>query len=151
MTGSKCVRDESEMKRFLTDLPLSNRYNYEAKEQLEQILQTEANRLAHSRADTPNISEYFDIDIDPSSFKQAFLLPDSTAGLRISYNPELYLLILRMSALEHIQAAVALDRVVVEILQPMGLYLATQGYGGVNVEVGDGKLKQPDVGGSCQR
>lgn len=70
----------SDVEVFLDDLPPStNRYTYEGKEQLHRILKIEYDRLGplpHSQHEPlePNleISEYFVIFIDPSSFKQEF-------------------------------------------------------------------------------
>jgi hypothetical protein len=137
----------SEVEVFLDDLPPStNRYTYEGKEQLHQILQAEANRLVNSHADTKEISEYFVIDIDPSSFDQEFLQPDPIAGLRLFYNAAIHTLILRMTTLEHSQVAGQLHTAVVLALQPMGLSQRIHVYGGVNVPVGNGNVKQPDGG-----
>ena len=84
----------SDVEVFLGDLPPStNRYTYEGKKQLHQILKIEYDRLGpfphpQSEPSKPNfeISEYFVIFIDPSSFDQGFLPPDPIAGLRLFYN-----------------------------------------------------------------
>lgn len=144
----------SEVEVFLDDLPPStNRYTYEGKEQLHQILKIEYDRLGPSpypQADPsePNleISEYFVIFIDPSSFNQEFLLPDPIAGLRLLYIAALHTLILRMSTPEHSQVAGELHAAVSLALLPMGLNKKIQVYGGVNVPVGNGNVKQPDGG-----
>ncbi|KAJ5940941.1 hypothetical protein N7516_001109 [Penicillium verrucosum] len=144
----------SDVEVFMGDLPPStNRYAYEGKEQLHLILRIEYNRLGpltHSQYEPfkPNleISEYFVIFIDPSSFEQEFLLPDPIAGLRLFYNAALHSLILRMSTPEHSQVAGALHTAVSIALLPMDLHEAIQVYGGVDVPVGNGNVKQPDGG-----
>ncbi|KAJ5420973.1 hypothetical protein N7465_003492 [Penicillium sp. CMV-2018d] len=130
---------------------LMMRYTYEGKEQLHQILKIEYDRLGpfpQSEPSKPNleISEYFVIFIDPSSFDQEFLLPDPIASLRLFYNAALHTLILRMSTPEHSQVAGSLHTAVSIALLPMGLDEAIQVYGGVNVPVGNGSVKQPDGG-----
>ncbi|KAK4861471.1 hypothetical protein LT330_003506 [Penicillium expansum] len=152
MAGSKCsFPSGDEVEHFLSDLPPSmNRYTYEGKEQFDQILKIEYDRfersLHHLDPNAPEISEYFVIAIDPSSFEKEFLLPDPIAGLRLFYHAALHILILRMTTPEHAQAAMALNSEVLEILQPMGLFRALQGFGGVNIDVGNGSIKQPDWG-----
>ncbi|KAJ5382480.1 hypothetical protein N7517_000391 [Penicillium concentricum] len=142
------VEYESEVERFLEDLPPSSRYTYKRKAQLDEILQTEYHRLESCRADAET-SEYFVyVDISPFSFNQTFLLPDPIAGLRLFYNPELHILITRMSTLEQVQTTSALYTAVAETFRHMGLNHATQWFGGVNVDVGNGKTKQPDGGWS---
>ncbi|KAJ5826852.1 hypothetical protein N7447_003615 [Penicillium robsamsonii] len=142
---------ESKVERFLRDLPPSNRYTYERKEQLQEIRQIEYHRLESSHADT-EISEYFVIvDISPFSFKQAFLIFDPIKGVRLFYDPELHILILRMIRPEHAQAAITLHEVVTETIRPMGLFQAVQTYGGVSVNVGHGKQKEPDMGWGAMR
>ncbi|KAJ5493888.1 Dehydrogenase E1 component [Penicillium fimorum] len=72
----------SEVERFLEDLPPSNRYTYERKEQFHEILQTEYHRLEGSHDDT-EMSEYFVlVDISLFSFKQAFyyLIPSQVSA-----------------------------------------------------------------------
>lgn len=144
----------SDVEVFLDGLPPStNRYTYEGKEQLHQILKIEYDRLGPS----PNlqsgpsklnleISEYFVIFIDPSSFDQEFLLPDPIAGLRLFYSAALHTLVLRMSTPTHSQVAGKLHTAVLIALLPMGLKQKIQVYGGVNVPVGNGNIKQPDGG-----
>ncbi|KUM59281.1 hypothetical protein ACN42_g7850 [Penicillium freii] len=142
----------SEVEVFLDDLPPStNRYTYEGKEQLHQILKIEYDRLGPFPQSEPSksnleISEYFVIFIDPSSFDQEFLLPDPIAGLRLFYNAALHTLILRMSTPEHSRVAGALHTAISIALLPMELDEAIQVYGGVNVPVGNGNVKQPDGG-----
>ncbi|KAJ5956924.1 hypothetical protein N7501_011203 [Penicillium viridicatum] len=142
----------SEVEVFLDDLPPStNRYTYEGKEQLHQILKIDYDRLGpfphQSERSKPNleISEYFVIFIDPS-FDQEFLLSDPNAGLRLFYNAALHTLILRMSTPEHSQVAGALHTAVSIALLHMELDEAIQVYGGVNVPVGNGNVTQPDGG-----
>lgn len=144
----------SEVEVFLDDLPPStNRYTYEGKEQLHQILKIEYDRLGpspHPQAGPSKsnleISEYFVIFIDPSSFNQELLLPDPIAGLRLFYNAALHTLILRMSTPEHSQVVAELHAAVLLALLPKGLNKKIQVYGGVNVPVGNGNVKQPDGG-----
>ncbi|KAJ5950561.1 uncharacterized protein N7479_008974 [Penicillium vulpinum] len=141
MTESGCSYG-SEVGGFLDDLPpFTNRYIYEGKEQLDQIMEIEHHRLAHSRAESLKISEYF----------QRFLRPDPIPGLRLFYNPALQILILRSSSLEHLQAAGALHDTVTETLRPMGLHHALLLFGGANVDVGDGQVKGPDWGWCSRR
>lgn len=148
------TESQSDVEVFLEDLPPStNRYTYEGKEQLHRILKIEYDRLGpspHLQSDsskpTLEISEYFVIFIDPPSFDQEFLLPDPIPGLRLFYNAALHTLILRMSAPGHSQVAGELHAAVLIALLPMGLNQKIQVYGGVNVPVGNGNIKQPDGG-----
>ncbi|CAI7631132.1 unnamed protein product [Penicillium viridicatum] len=122
----------SEVEVFLDDLPPStNRYTYEGKEQLHQILKIEYDRLGPFPQSEPSksnleISKFFVIFIDPSSFDQEFLLPDPIAGLRLFYNAALHTLILRMSTPEHSQVAGALQTAISIALLPMELDEAIQ-------------------------
>ncbi|KAJ5511885.1 hypothetical protein N7453_003988 [Penicillium expansum] len=144
MAGSKCsFPSGDEVEHFLSDLPPSmNRYTYEGKEQFDQILKIEYDRfersLHHLDPNAPEISEYFVIAIDPSSFEKEFLLPDPIAGLRLFYHAALHILILRMTTPEHAQAAMALNSEVLETLQPMGLIKQPDwGWGPIRRSCGD--------------
>ncbi|KAF9252061.1 hypothetical protein DTO006G1_2808 [Penicillium roqueforti] len=147
MAGSQW---ESDVERFLDNLPPStNKYTYKGKEQFDQILQNEKHRLHKLPPRQPlgsEISDYFVIFIDPSTFEQDFLLSDLLAGTSLFYNAALHALILRMSTPEHAQVSYGLQTEFTKILLPMGLCDAVEGFGNVNVNVGDGNVKRPDWG-----
>ncbi|KAJ5789818.1 uncharacterized protein N7518_006829 [Penicillium psychrosexuale] len=147
MAGSQW---ESDVERFLDNLPPStNKYTYKGKEQFDQILQNENHRLHKLPPRQPlgsEISDYFVIFIDPSTFEQDFLLSDLLAGTSLFYNAALHALILRMSTPEHAQVSYGLQTEFTKILLPMGLCDAVEGFGNVNVNVGGGNVKRPDWG-----
>ncbi|KAJ9492862.1 hypothetical protein VN97_g343 [Penicillium thymicola] len=149
------VGDGNEVECFLDGLPSStNRYTYEGKEKFDHIHKIELHRLqfALSRLQSKSIdrnshelSEYYVIAIDPFSF-QDFLLCETSSGLHLSYHTAQQTLILRITTTEHAQVIMAFNTEIMEILQRMGLYRALQGYGNVDVDVGNGKVKRPDRG-----
>ncbi|CAI7651441.1 unnamed protein product [Penicillium palitans] len=128
----------NEVECFLDGLPPStNRYTYEGKEQFDQIYKIELNRLQRALSllqsksidrNSHELSEYFVIAIDASSFKQDFVL------------------LIRMTTTEHAEVSMALNTEIMEILQRMGLHRAVLGYGKVDVDVGNGDTKRPDWG-----
>ncbi|KAJ5200541.1 hypothetical protein N7472_005745 [Penicillium cf. griseofulvum] len=150
MPGSKCVRYE-DVEDFLADLPPStNRYTYEGKKRFDEIANIEYHRLQRSLSqseplDDSDISEYFVLIIDPTSFQRDFTVK-LDVGVRQFYNPTLQILILRMTLPEHSELSRVFHDAVMEALRPMGLNKAIHGYGGTSINVGGGKTKQPDWG-----
>ncbi|KAJ5423435.1 hypothetical protein N7491_008651 [Penicillium cf. griseofulvum] len=132
MPGSKCVRYE-DVEDFLADLPPStNRYTYEGKKRFDEIANIEYHRLQRSLSqseplDDSDISEYFVLIIDPTSFQRDF-----TVKLDVG--------------VQHSELSRVFHDAVMEALRPMGLNKAIHGYGGTSINVGGGKTKQPDWG-----
>ncbi|KAJ5603781.1 hypothetical protein N7537_006737 [Penicillium hordei] len=157
MTESKSpVRHGNQVECFLDGLPPStNRYPYEGKEQFDRILKFEFDRLQRALSclqsksidrNSLELSEYFVIAIGPSSFKQDFLLCETSSGLHLSYHAAQQTLIVRMTTTEHAQVIGALNAEIMAILQRMDLYRAVQIYGNVDVDVSNGNVKRPDWG-----
>ncbi|CRL23182.1 unnamed protein product [Penicillium camemberti] len=146
----------NEVECFLDGLPPStNRYTYEGKEQFDQIYKIEFNRLQRALSllqsksidrNSHELSEYFVIAIDASSFKQDFVLCETNSTLHLSYHAAQQTLIIRMTTTEHAEVSMALNTEIMEILQRMGLHRAVLGYGKVDVDVGNGDTKRPDWG-----
>lgn len=145
----------NEVECFLDGLPPStNRYTYEGKEQFDQIYKIELNRLQRALSllqsksidrNSHELSEYFVIAIDASSFKQDFVLCETNSTLHLSYHAAQQTLIIRMTTTEHAEVSMALNTEIMEILQRMGLHRAVLGYGKVDVDVGNGDTKRPQV------
>ncbi|KAJ5154766.1 uncharacterized protein N7500_010205 [Penicillium coprophilum] len=147
-------------------LPLSvRRYDYKDKDQFDQILTLERERLLdsmrHSRVisdidtgsgrseqePTTEITEYIIFSIDPTTFNRDFLSLDAIPNfsIRTSFNPNTKTLIVKMVTGEHTQLAFTLHRAVDKALARMGLDEALYQYLGVDIDM-NGRKKQPDMG-----
>ncbi|OQE44448.1 hypothetical protein PENCOP_c002G07341 [Penicillium coprophilum] len=155
MTGSKLINYGRDVGDFLGGLPPSTKtYTYEGQEQFEEIARLEHRRLEQSLRhlqsepvdNSLDISEYFVINIDPPSFKKDFSLK-LNVGVRQFYNPTLHILILRMTLPEHSEITGHFHDAVMRALESMGFETtAIFRYGGADINVGGGNIKQPDWG-----
>ncbi|KAJ5479600.1 hypothetical protein N7530_005109 [Penicillium desertorum] len=102
----------------------------------------------------PNIetTEYIIFSIDPTTFQQDFLGPDTIPirSIRTSFNPKTELLIVKMVTGEHTELASAVHKAIDKALERMGLDEAIHNYHGVDIDVNRQK-KQADMGWGPRR
>ncbi|KUM56256.1 hypothetical protein ACN42_g10965 [Penicillium freii] len=92
-----------------------------------------------------DLSEYFVVFIDDSTFQNDFVDPNTIPihGIRCTFNPQTNTLIVKMVTHEHHQVVKAIDKAIDRVLAPMGLDCEIFSYGEVNMKV-NGTSKQPD-------
>ncbi|OQD71890.1 hypothetical protein PENPOL_c001G00085 [Penicillium polonicum] len=123
-------------------LPLSvRRYVYQGREHFSQIISVERERFRLS----VDLSEYFVVFIDDSTFQNDFVDPNTIPihGIRCTFNPQTNTLIVKIMTPEHQQVAQAINSVIYDVLIPMGLQHDILSYAEVNINV-KGMSKQPD-------
>ncbi|KAJ5463711.1 hypothetical protein N7475_008655 [Penicillium sp. IBT 31633x] len=144
------------------------RYQYQGKEHFSHILNLEHERLRlwmrtgldntnglndeNPQEQTDNITEFIVFSIDPSTFEQDFLDPNSRPfpAIHYKFDPATNILVIKMSTHEHHQVAKALDMAIDDVLAPMGLHRAIFTYGGVKIDL-NGVTKVPDWGWGPRR
>ncbi|KGO73426.1 hypothetical protein PITC_085640 [Penicillium italicum] len=157
-------RNQNEPDNDSEGLPSSvRRYSYEGKDHFSRILALERKRLLNAmrnsremtNVDTePNveITEYIIFSIDPTTFQQDFIGPDTitTFSIRTCFNPKTKLLIVKMVTGEHTEIGFAVHNAINKALERMGLDNATYNYAAVDIDV-NGRMKQPDMGWGPRR
>ncbi|KAJ5784057.1 uncharacterized protein N7518_009734 [Penicillium psychrosexuale] len=159
-------RNQNETDNDSEGLPPSvRRYNYEGKDHFSRILALERQRLLDSMRKSREMSnidtasepdtettEYIIFSIDPTTFQQDFVGPDTIPirSIRTSFNPKTELLIVKMVTREHTQIVFAIHEAISTALRHMGLHQAVHHYQGVDIDV-NGQSKQADMGWGPRR
>jgi hypothetical protein len=129
---------------FLGDLaPTVRRFPYKGKEQFQDILGVEYDRLQ----DTPDASQWVLFEIDEQTFAQDFLSTSESSVDKswTSFDASRRLLLAKMATPEHTTASMAFHDALKAALEPMGLRKTLQPFSGTAIR-GDRGGKRGDQG-----
>ncbi|KAJ5975083.1 hypothetical protein N7481_008790 [Penicillium waksmanii] len=166
--------NQNESDQDLEGLPPSvRRYIYEGQDHFSRIVAVERERLLNSMQKsrehnefntasddisntepaTCEVTEFLIFNIDPFTFRRDFLEhnPILTFSIRLSFNPKMHTLIIKMVTAEHTQVGAIFRKAVDGVLEPMGLDNALNYvYEAVDIDV-NGRRKQADLGWGPRR
>ena len=122
---------------WLEDIsPSIKRYQYNGKQQLNELLDAECDRYRQDE----DASEWLLFEVDKDTFSQDFCKVEDTERSWSSFSAAENLLLARIMTYERSTLG-AFGNALIQALGPMGLGLALQTYSGTTIK-GDGRSKQ---------